>query len=166
MASIVYLIIGIVLITIIGCITLLLLNLYMRKPINEIQVALKNISKGNFNYRIEYKTKSDLQELIDGINSMSEMLNTYIDEKYLQEIRVKDAKFKTFGCGGAISSSSLMTEKIIGKTIEDALKITNKELVEELELPKLKVHCSVMAEEPIAKAIENYREKNNRTNKK
>ena len=94
MASIVYLIIGIVLITIIGCITLLLLNLYMRKPINEIQVALKNISKGNFNYRIEYKTKSDLQELIDGINSMSEMLNTYIDEKYLQEIRVKDAKFK------------------------------------------------------------------------
>lgn len=94
MASIVYLIIGIVLITIIGCITLLLLNLYMRKPINEIQVALENISKGNFNYRIEYKTKSDLQELIDGINSMSEMLNTYIDEKYLQEIRVKDAKFK------------------------------------------------------------------------
>ncbi len=73
---------------------------------------------------------------------------------------VKDAKFKTFGCGGAISSSSLMTEKIIGKTIEDALKITNKELVEELELPKLKVHCSVMTEEAIAKAIENYREKN------
>ncbi len=94
MVSIVYLIIGIVLITITGCITLLLLNLYMRKPINEIQVALKNISKGDFNYRITYKTKSDLQELIDGINSMSEMLNTYINEKYLQEIRVKDAKFK------------------------------------------------------------------------
>ena len=73
---------------------------------------------------------------------------------------VKDAKFKTFGCGGASSSSSLMTEKIIGKTIEDALKITNKELAEELELPKLKVHCSVMAEEAIAKAIENYRKKN------
>ena len=73
---------------------------------------------------------------------------------------IKDAKFKTFGCGGAISSSSLMTEKIIGKTVEEALKVKNKELVEELELPKLKVHCSVMAEEAIAKAIENYKEKN------
>ena len=73
---------------------------------------------------------------------------------------IVDAKFKTFGCGGAISSSSLMTEKIIGETIEEALKIKNKELVEELELPKLKIHCSVMAEEAIAKAIENYREKN------
>ncbi|MDD2839745.1 MAG: iron-sulfur cluster assembly scaffold protein [Rickettsiales bacterium] len=73
---------------------------------------------------------------------------------------ITDAKFKTFGCGGAISSSSLMTEKIIGKSIEDALKIKNKELVEELELPKLKIHCSVMAEEAIAKAIENYRKKN------
>lgn len=73
---------------------------------------------------------------------------------------IVDAKFKTFGCGGAISSSSLMTEKIIGKSVEDALKITNKELVEELELPKIKEHCSVMAEEAIAKAIENYREKN------
>lgn len=72
---------------------------------------------------------------------------------------VKEAKFKTFGCGGAISSSSLMTEKIIGKTIEDALKITNKELVEELELPKVKVHCSVMAQEAIEKAIEDYRKK-------
>ena len=74
---------------------------------------------------------------------------------------VVDAKFKTFGCGGAISSSSLMTEKIIGKSIEDALKIKNKELVDELELPKLKIHCSVMAEEAIEKAIQNYKEKNN-----
>ncbi|HSQ97996.1 MAG TPA: iron-sulfur cluster assembly scaffold protein [Rickettsiales bacterium] len=73
---------------------------------------------------------------------------------------VKDAKFKTFGCGGAISSSSLMTEKIIGKTVEEALKVKNKELVEELQLPQLKVHCSVMAEEAIAKAVENYKEKN------
>jgi len=73
---------------------------------------------------------------------------------------ITDAKFKTFGCGGAISSSSLMTEKIIGKTIEEALKVKNKELVEELQLPKIKIHCSVMAEEAIAKAIENYKEKN------
>lgn len=73
---------------------------------------------------------------------------------------VVDAKFKTFGCGGAISSSSLMTEKIIGKTVDEALKIKNKELVEELELPKIKEHCSVMAEEAIAKAVQNYKEKN------
>lgn len=73
---------------------------------------------------------------------------------------ITDVKFKTFGCGGAISSSSLMTEKIMGKTIEEALKVKNKELVEELELPKLKIHCSVMAEEAIEKAVENYREKN------
>ena len=73
---------------------------------------------------------------------------------------ITDVKFKTFGCGGAISSSSLMTEKIMGKTIEEALKVKNKELVEELELPKLKIHCSVMAEKEIEKAVENYREKN------
>ncbi|MDR3289859.1 MAG: iron-sulfur cluster assembly scaffold protein [Rickettsiales bacterium] len=73
---------------------------------------------------------------------------------------VTDAKFKTFGCGGAISASSLMTEKIIGKTIEEARKISNKDLVKELELPALKIHCSVMAEEAIVKAIENYKNKN------
>ncbi|MDR2527117.1 MAG: iron-sulfur cluster assembly scaffold protein [Rickettsiales bacterium] len=73
---------------------------------------------------------------------------------------VKDAKFKTFGCGGAISSSSLMTEKIIGKTIDEALDISNKQLVEELELPPIKFHCSVMSEEAIAKAIYNYLGKN------
>lgn len=81
------------------------------------------------------------------------------------QLRIKDnkiieAKFKTFGCGGAIGSSSLMTEKIIGKSVEDALKVTNKELVEELELPAVKIHCSVMAQEAIAKAVDNYREKN------
>jgi nitrogen fixation NifU-like protein len=78
----------------------------------------------------------------------------------IQNNIIKEAKFKTFGCGGAIASSSLMTEKIIGKTIEDALKITNKELVEELDLPPIKIHCSVMAQEAIAKAIEDYKKKN------
>jgi len=73
---------------------------------------------------------------------------------------VVEAKFKTFGCGGAISSSSLMTEKLIGKTVEEALKIKNKQLVDELELPPLKVHCSVMAEQAVAKAVEDYRRKN------
>lgn len=82
------------------------------------------------------------------------------------QIRVKDniivdAKFKTFGCGGAISSSSLTTEKIIGKTLEEALLIKNKDIVEELQLPKAKIHCSVMAEEAVADAINDYKKKNN-----
>ncbi|MDR2077538.1 MAG: iron-sulfur cluster assembly scaffold protein [Rickettsiales bacterium] len=81
------------------------------------------------------------------------------------QIKVKDgiivdAKFKTFGCGGAISSSSLTTEKVIGRTLEEALEVKNKDIVQELELPKVKIHCSVMAEEAIHKAIEDYRKKN------
>ena len=82
------------------------------------------------------------------------------------QIKVKDniiidAKFKTFGCGGAISSSSLTTEKVIGKSLEEALELKNKDIVEELELPKAKIHCSVMAEEAIHEAIKDYKKKNN-----
>jgi nitrogen fixation NifU-like protein len=73
---------------------------------------------------------------------------------------IVDAKFKTFGCGGAISSSSLTTEKVIGKTLDEALEVKNKDIVRELDLPKVKIHCSVMAEEAIHKAIEDYRQKN------
>lgn len=74
---------------------------------------------------------------------------------------ITDAKFKTFGCGGAISSSSLMTEKIIGKTLEEAVLIKNKEIIEELQLPKAKIHCSVMCEEALLEAVKDYKKKNN-----
>jgi nitrogen fixation NifU-like protein len=74
---------------------------------------------------------------------------------------IVDAKFKTFGCGGAISASSLTTEKVIGKTIEEAMEVKNKDIVEELQMPKIKIHCSVMAEEAIHEAINDYRRKNN-----
>lgn len=70
-----------------------------------------------------------------------------------------DAKFKTFGCGSAIAASSLATELIKNKTIEDALKITNKSIAEELQLPPIKMHCSTLAEEAVKSALENYNQK-------
>lgn len=70
---------------------------------------------------------------------------------------IKDAKFKTFGCGSAIASSSLATEWIKGQNIDEAAKITNKEISQELSLPPVKIHCSVLAEEAIKAAIEDYR---------
>ena len=73
---------------------------------------------------------------------------------------ITDAKFKTFGCGSAIASSSLATEWLKGKTVEDALKVDNMDFVEELNLPPVKIHCSVLAEDAIKAAINDYRTKN------
>jgi Fe-S cluster assembly scaffold IscU len=73
---------------------------------------------------------------------------------------ITDAKFKTFGCGSAIASSSLATEWLKGKSVDDALKIDNMDIVEELNLPPVKIHCSVLAEDAIKAAINDYREKN------
>lgn len=73
---------------------------------------------------------------------------------------IADAKFKTFGCGSAIASSSLVTEWIKGKTIDEALAIDNMDIVEELALPPVKIHCSVLAEDAIKSAIADYKTKN------
>lgn len=73
---------------------------------------------------------------------------------------ITDAKFKTFGCGSAIASSSLATEWLKGKSIDEALAIDNMEIVEELALPPVKIHCSVLAEDAIKSAINDYRVKN------
>ena len=73
---------------------------------------------------------------------------------------ITDAKFKTFGCGSAIASSSLATEWLKGKTVDEALAIDNMEIVEELALPPVKIHCSVLAEDAIKMAINDYRVKN------
>jgi Fe-S cluster assembly scaffold IscU len=72
---------------------------------------------------------------------------------------IKDAKFKTFGCGSAIASSSLATEWLKGKTLDEAQAIDNMAIVEELALPPVKIHCSVLAEDAIKSAIKDYREK-------
>ncbi len=72
---------------------------------------------------------------------------------------IQDAKFKTFGCGSAIASSSLVTEWVKGKSMDDAMKITNKDIALELSLPPVKIHCSVLAEDAIKAAIEDFRAK-------
>ena len=73
--------------------------------------------------------------------------------------RIEDAKFKTFGCGSAIASSSLATEWLKGKTVDQALEIKNTDIVNELSLPPVKIHCSVLAEDAIKAAISDYRKK-------
>lgn len=72
---------------------------------------------------------------------------------------IEDAKFKTFGCGSAIASSSLATEMIKGKTIEEAMALKNTEIVNELSLPPIKIHCSVLAEDAVKAAIKDYQSK-------
>ena len=73
---------------------------------------------------------------------------------------IKDAKFKTFGCGSAIAASSLATEWLKGKSLDEAAKLDNMEIVEELSLPPVKIHCSVLAEDAVHAAINDYRQKN------
>jgi len=72
---------------------------------------------------------------------------------------IQDAKFKTFGCGSAIASSSLVTEWVKGKTVDEATQITNKEIAKELSLPPVKIHCSVLAEDAIKAAIADFKKK-------
>ena len=72
---------------------------------------------------------------------------------------IEDAKFKTFGCGSAIAASSLASDWVIGRTVDQAKELSNVEIVEELSLPPVKIHCSVLAEDAIKSAIENYKSK-------
>ena len=77
----------------------------------------------------------------------------------VEDGKITDAKFKTFGCGSAIASSSLATEWIKGKSVDEALEIKNTHIVDELSLPPVKIHCSVLAEDAIKQAIDDYRRK-------
>ena len=82
-----------------------------------------------------------------------------LDLKLNDNNRILDVKFKTYGCGSAIASSSELVEMLIGKTLEEAKDIKNKEIVDALELPPIKIHCSVLAEDSIKQAIEDYESK-------
>ena len=92
-----------------------------------------------------------------GSMACGDMLTLYIK---VENDVITDAKFKTFGCGSAIASSSLATEWLKGKTIEEAAKIKNTDIVQELNLPPVKIHCSVLAEDAIKSALADYKEKN------
>ena len=78
----------------------------------------------------------------------------------VEDGKISDAKFKTYGCGSAIASSSLLTEWVRGKSLMDAASITNSQIANELALPPVKIHCSVLAEDAIKAAVRDYKEKN------
>ncbi|MBC3542105.1 Fe-S cluster assembly scaffold IscU [Rufibacter sediminis] len=104
------------------------------------------------------KSKSNVGTGLVGAPECGDVMRLQIEVDENQVIT--DAKFKTFGCGSAIASSSLATEWLKGKTVDEALAIDNMEIVEELALPPVKIHCSVLAEDAIKSAINDYRVKN------
>jgi nitrogen fixation NifU-like protein len=102
------------------------------------------------------KTKSNVGTGLVGAPECGDVMRLQIE---VNEGIITDAKFKTFGCGSAIAASSLATEMLKGRSLEEALTIDNMDLVEELALPPVKIHCSVLAEDAIKAAINDYRVK-------
>ncbi len=106
------------------------------------------------------KSKSNVGTGLVGAPECGDVMRLQIEVDEITGM-IKDAKFKTFGCGSAIASSSLATEWLKGKSIDEALTIDNMDIVEELALPPVKIHCSVLAEDAIRSAIKDYKTKNN-----
>jgi nitrogen fixation NifU-like protein len=104
------------------------------------------------------KSKSNVGTGLVGAPECGDVMRLQIE---VNDNIITDAKFKTFGCGSAIAASSLATEWLKGMSIDEAIKMDNMELVEELSLPPVKIHCSVLAEDAIKSAINDYRKKNN-----
>ena len=102
------------------------------------------------------KQRSDVGSALVGKASCGDVIKLHLQVK---NGVVTDAKFKTFGCGSAIASSSLATEMVIGKTVEMAMKVQNTEIAQHLKLPPVKIHCSMLAEEAIRAALGNYARK-------
>ncbi len=104
------------------------------------------------------KNKSNVGTGLVGAPECGDVMKLQVEVDEQTHI-ITDAKFKTFGCGSAIASSSLATEWLKGKTVEEALAIKNTQIVEELSLPPIKIHCSVLAEDAIKAAIGDYLDK-------
>ncbi|MBS0190479.1 MAG: Fe-S cluster assembly scaffold IscU [Phycisphaerales bacterium] len=113
---------------------------------------------GTFGTQAEIKQRKDIGVGLVGAPECGDVMQLQI--KVGKDGVIEDAKFKTFGCGSAIASSSLATEWLKGKKLDDAASIKNTMIVEELSLPPVKIHCSVLAEDAIHAAIEDYKAKN------
>jgi nitrogen fixation NifU-like protein len=113
---------------------------------------------GAFGTSKDVKDRKDVGVGIVGAPECGDVMQLQI--KVRDDGVIEDAKFKCFGCGSAIASSSLATEWIKGRTVDDALKIKNTQIVEELALPPVKIHCSVLAEDSIRSAIADWKRKN------
>jgi nitrogen fixation NifU-like protein len=114
---------------------------------------------GNFGTQAEVKGRKDIGVGLVGAPECGDVMQLQIKVNEATG-KIEDAKFKCFGCGSAIASSSLATEWLKGKTIDEGLAIKNTQIVEELSLPPVKIHCSVLAEDAIRAAIADYKTKN------
>jgi nitrogen fixation NifU-like protein len=114
---------------------------------------------GNFGTQAEVKGRADIGVGLVGAPECGDVMQLQIRVNQQSGV-IEDAKFKCFGCGSAIASSSLATEWLKGRTLEDGLAIKNTDIVQELSLPPVKIHCSVLAEDAIKSAIADYRKKN------
>ena len=113
---------------------------------------------GNFGSTADVKNRKDIGVGLVGAPECGDVMQLQI--KVGPDGKIEDAKFKTFGCGSAIASSSLATEWLRGRTVDQAAEIKNTMIVEELSLPPVKIHCSVLAEDAIRAAIDDYKKKN------
>ncbi|NBV65401.1 MAG: Fe-S cluster assembly scaffold IscU [Planctomycetes bacterium] len=113
---------------------------------------------GSFGTSADVAKRTDVGVGIVGAPECGDVMQLQI--KVNEQGLIEDAKFKCFGCGSAIASSSLATEWLKGKSVDEALTIKNTQIVEELSLPPVKIHCSVLAEDSIRAAIADYRKKN------
>ena len=114
---------------------------------------------GNFGTSAEVKTRPEIGVGLVGAPECGDVMQLQIKVNQSTGV-IEDAKFKCFGCGSAIASSSLATEWLKGRTIDEGLAIKNTQIVEELNLPPVKIHCSVLAEDAIRAAIADYKAKN------
>ena len=132
--------------------------MYSRKVIQKFEETLNNPSAHNVG-RMDANAKNVGTGMV-GAPACGDVMKLQIKcEQHGNTHVIKDVKFKTYGCGSAIASSSELVEMLLGKTLEEAKEIKNIDIVEALELPPIKIHCSVLAEDSIKQAIEDYEQK-------